>query len=169
MLRSPTIQMGLCECAMGDLLTSEDPILQPQNMIWTCVLRSHEARPRLHRPLITSLFLPAINFAHTLDHSASYPMLCVCLVAQSCLTLCNPMDFSLTGSSVCGDCLSKNTRVVAMPSSRGSCQPRDQIQLSCFAGGFFTIWATKIALTLLFWRSKSEIYFLTPLLGCLVI
>ena len=111
MLRSPTIQMGLCECAMGDLLTSEDPILHPQNMIWTCVLRSHEARPRLHRPLITSLFLPAINFAHTLDHSASYPMLCVCLVAQSCLTLCNPMDFSLPGSSVCGDCLSKNTRV----------------------------------------------------------
>ena len=36
---------------------------------------------------------------------------CVCLVAQSCLTLCNPMDFSLPGSSVCGNCLSKNTRV----------------------------------------------------------
>ena len=35
---------------------------------------------------------------------------------------------------------------VAMPSSRGSSQPRDQIQVSCFASGFFTSWATKKAL-----------------------
>ena len=28
---------------------------------------------------------------------------------------------------------------VAMPSSRGSSQPRDQTQASCIAGGFFTI------------------------------
>ena len=32
---------------------------------------------------------------------------------------------------------------VAMPSSRGSSQPRDQTQVSHIAGGFFTIWATK--------------------------
>ena len=31
---------------------------------------------------------------------------------------------------------------VAMPSSRGSSQPRDQTQVSCIADGFFTIWAT---------------------------
>ena len=29
-----------------------------------------------------------------------------------------------------------------MPSSRGSSQPRDWTQVSCLAGGFFTIWAT---------------------------
>ena len=34
---------------------------------------------------------------------------------------------------------------VAMPSSRGSAQPRDQTQVSCIAGGFFTIWATREA------------------------
>ena len=28
---------------------------------------------------------------------------------------------------------------VAMPSSRGSCQPRDQTQVSCIAGRFFTV------------------------------
>ena len=33
----------------------------------------------------------------------------------------------------------KNTGVVAMPSSRGSSQPRDQTQVSHIAGGFFTI------------------------------
>ena len=33
----------------------------------------------------------------------------------------------------------------AMPSSRGSFQPRDQTQVSHIAGGFFTIWATREA------------------------
>ena len=34
---------------------------------------------------------------------------------------------------------------VAMPSSRGSSQPRDQTQVSLIAGRFFTIWATREA------------------------
>jgi len=33
----------------------------------------------------------------------------LCLVAQSCLTLCDPMDCRLPGSSVHGDSLGKNT------------------------------------------------------------
>ena len=32
---------------------------------------------------------------------------------------------------------------VAMPISRGSSQPKDRIQVSLIAGGFFTIWDTK--------------------------
>ena len=35
----------------------------------------------------------------------------LCLVSQSCLTLCNPMDCSPPGSSVHGDSPGKNTRV----------------------------------------------------------
>ena len=35
---------------------------------------------------------------------------------------------------------------VAMPSSRGSTQPRGQTQVSRIAGGFFTVWATREAL-----------------------
>ena len=40
-------------------------------------------------------------------------MLCaeLCLVAQLCPTLCDPMDCSLPGSSVRGDSLGKNTGV----------------------------------------------------------
>ena len=34
----------------------------------------------------------------------------------------------------------------AVPISRGSSQPRDQTQVSCIAGGFFTSWATREAL-----------------------
>ena len=33
----------------------------------------------------------------------------------------------------------------AIPSSRGSSQPRDRIQVSCIAGRFFTFWATREA------------------------
>ena len=32
---------------------------------------------------------------------------------------------------------------VAFPFSRGSTQPRNQTQVSCIAGGFFTSWATR--------------------------
>ena len=37
---------------------------------------------------------------------------------------------------------------VAIPSSRGSPQPRDQTWVSCIAGRFFTIWASREALTI---------------------
>ena len=36
----------------------------------------------------------------------------MCLVAQSCPTLCNSVDYSLSGSSVHGDSPSKNTELV---------------------------------------------------------
>ena len=39
------------------------------------------------------------------------PLIVLCLVAQSCPTLCNPMDCSLPGSSVHGDSPGKNIRV----------------------------------------------------------
>ena len=61
----------------------------------------------------------------------------LCLIAQ-CSTVCNPMDYSLPGSPVHGDSPGKITGVVAMPSSRGSSQPRDQTQVSRTAGGFST-------------------------------
>ena len=38
-------------------------------------------------------------------------VLVLCLVAQSCLTLCDPMDCSLLGSSVHGDSPGKSTGV----------------------------------------------------------
>ena len=63
----------------------------------------------------------------------------LCLVAQSCPTLCDPMDCSLPGSSVHGILQARILERVAMPSSRRSSQPWDQTQVSHIAGGFFTI------------------------------
>ena len=64
----------------------------------------------------------------------------MCLVAQSCLSLCPPMDCSPPGSSsVHGILQARILGWVAMPSSRGSSQHRDQTQVSHIAGRFFTI------------------------------
>ena len=50
----------------------------------------------------------------------------VVLVAQSCLTLCDPMDCSLPGSSVYGILQARILEWIAIPFSRGSSRPRDQ-------------------------------------------
>ena len=60
-------------------------------------------------------------------------------VTQFCPTLCNPMDCSLPGSSVCGILQASILEWVAIPFSRAASQPRDQTGVSCIAGGFFTI------------------------------
>ena len=60
---------------------------------------------------------------------------------QSCLTLCDSMDCSLPGSAVHGILQARVLERVAMPSSRGSSQLRDQRHISyssCIAGRFFT-------------------------------
>ena len=63
-------------------------------------------------------------------------------VAQLCLTLCDPMDCSLPGSSIHGIFQATVLEWVAISFSRGSSQPRDQTQVFCIAGRHFTIWAT---------------------------
>jgi len=54
-----------------------------------------------------------VNFSSVFIQWGSHCLeLCVlCLVTQSCVTLCNPMDYSPAGSSVHGDSPSKSTGV----------------------------------------------------------
>ena len=67
------------------------------------------------------------------------------LVAQSCLTLCDPMYWSLPASSVHGILQARILEWVAISLSRGSSWPRDWTWVSHIAGRFFTIWATREA------------------------
>ena len=62
-------------------------------------------------------------------------------VAQSCPTLCDPMDCSLSGSSVHGIFQARVLEWVAIAFSQGSSQPRNRTQVSCIAGRRFTVWA----------------------------
>ena len=67
-------------------------------------------------------------------------------VTQSCPSLCDPMDCSPPGSSAHGILQARILEWVAIPFSRGSSRPRDQTQVSCIAGIFFTDGATREAL-----------------------
>ena len=64
------------------------------------------------------------------------------LVAQSCLTLCDPMDYSSPGSSVHEIVQARILDWAAMPSSRGSSWPREQTWSPATAGGFFATHTT---------------------------
>ena len=63
----------------------------------------------------------------------SYKFLMCCAQSlQSCKALCDPMDCSPPGSSVLRILQARILEWVAVPSSRGSSQPRDWILISCF-------------------------------------
>ena len=56
---------------------------------------------------------------------------CCCLVAQSCLTPCDPVDCSPPGSSGHGILQARTLEWVAILLFRGSSRPRDQTWVSC--------------------------------------
>ena len=64
----------------------------------------------------------------------------------SCIWLCEPMDCSLPGSSVCGILQARVLEWVAISFSRGSSWLRNRTQVSSTAGRCLTIWATREAL-----------------------
>ena len=59
------------------------------------------------------------------------PCCVLCLVTQSCLSFCDPMDYSPPGSSANGILQARILECVAMPSFTGSSRPRDQNCVSC--------------------------------------
>ena len=83
---------------------------------------------------------------------SSNPGAAAAKLLQLCVTLCDPMDCSLPGSSVHRILKARIVEWVAVPSSRGSSLPRDQTHISymspAFAGKFFTTSATWEALAL---------------------
>ena len=67
-----------------------------------------------------------------------FPWLVKVKVTQSCLTLCDPMDYTVHGIL--------QARIldwVATSFSGGSSQPMDRTQVSHIADRFFTVWATR--------------------------
>ena len=114
-------------------------------------------------PITISLFSTsaslrnANSWAHPRPARAETPATCVLINSPSdsgahsylrttdlglaCMTLCNPMDYSLPGSSIHGILQARILEWDAMPSSRGSSWLRDQTWVSWgsyIAGGVFT-------------------------------
>ena len=78
-------------------------------------------------------------------------------VAQSCPTLCDPMDCSLPGSSVHGIFQARVLEWIVISFSRISSRPRDWTWVSCTAGRHFIIWTTREALLLLSSFSRVQL------------
>ena len=64
-------------------------------------------------------------------------------VAQSCPTLCDPMDCSLPGFSIHGILQARVLEWVTISFSRGSSQPGDRTWVSHIVGRRFNLWATR--------------------------
>ena len=86
------------------------------------------------------------------------------LLLQSCLTLCDPIDCNPPGSSIHGILQARILECVAMPSSRGSSQPRDQTcvsHVSCVGRRFFTTsticTSNDFGLDILIWEDSHAI------------
>ena len=78
-------------------------------------------------------------------------------VAQSCPTLCNPMDCSLPLSSIHGIFQARVLEWVAISFSRGPSQLRDRTWVSHIVGRRFTIWATREVMGNVILRHTCEV------------
>ena len=75
----------------------------------------------------------------------SHPVLCCAKSVSRIWLFATPWTAAHQNPLSMGILQARILEWVAMPSSRGSSQPRDQTQVSCIAGRFFTIWAIREA------------------------
>ena len=106
-------------------------------------------RPELHLNFAFSVFtvslFPTVWWESADESVIVSEMKVKVLVAQSCLTLCDPMDCSSPGFSIYGIFQARILEWVVIPFSRGSAQHRNQTQVSCITGEFLPSWATREA------------------------
>ena len=98
--------------------------------------------PRSQFPYTPPLiFSSGYHLFKNVEWSASCSVVCVYVhtCAQPCPTLCDPVDCSPPGSSVHGILQARILEWVAISFCRGSSRPRDRRQVSCIAGGFFSV------------------------------
>ena len=114
---------------------------------WTVTYQAPQSMEFSRQEYWSGLPLPSPTFSDELKWSE---------VAQSCPTLCDPMNCSLPGSSIHGVFQARVLEWVAISSSRGSSQPRDWTRVSRIAGRHFTIWATTEAPSL--WKILNKYF-----------
>ena len=87
----------------------------------------------------TSFTFPSPHICLHYSCAWKYPFLllvsrsCVCMCAQSCLTLCDPMDCSPPGCSVHGISQARILEWIAISYFRGPSQPRDWTLIFCIS------------------------------------
>ena len=135
------------------------------NVFWNICPLGHNWRDRAGNSCIwlTPVGLPSPIF-QKMNSQRFQPQACLVLkwkvlLSQVCPTLWDPMDCCPPDSSVHGLLQARILEGVA-PYSRGNFPPGDRTHVSCIAGGFFTIWATREALIT---REASKLYWQIPI------
>ena len=114
-----------------------------QHAVWSSVVMlggTEPSQPHDHRG----------NDSYPYNHSGPRQPFCFYFqnmraysVAQSCPTLCDPMDCGPPGSSVNGISEARILEWVAISFSRGSFWPRDRTHISSIGGWISYHWATR--------------------------
>ena len=76
-----------------------------------------------------------VNVPHYDCVTVNFPFYGCCFVAELCLTLCEPMSYSTSGSSIHGIFQARTLECVVISFSRGFSWPRDWTHLSCIGMG----------------------------------
>ena len=135
------------------LTSSPQPFWHQEPVLWKSVFPraggTSGCFPVDSSTLMCTLFL-YYDISSTSDHQAlgsrgwGPRLRLLCLVTQLCPILCNSRDCNPPGSSVHGILQARILDWVAMPSSRASSQPRDQIHNSCIGRQVLYHRATRI-------------------------
>ena len=136
----------LCEPIDGSLPGSPAPgILQARTLEWVAISFSNAWKWKVNYKWVQKRGEAMKLLMHR--KSLQYFLCCavLCLVAQSCLTLCNPMDCYVPGSSVHGIFQARILKWVAISFSRVSSWPRDQTCIFCIGRRILYYWATREA------------------------
>ena len=87
------------------------------------------------------MIIIVIMFELTIEYTSMW----VSEVAQLCPTLCDPIDYSLPGSSLHGILKARILEWVAISFSRGFSRLRNRTWVSSIAGRRFNLWGTREA------------------------
>ena len=139
-----TLPLQSCRI-LCDLMDSSPPgspvpgTLQARTLEWVAISFYNAWKWKVKVKLLSRVWLfvtpwtAAFQAPPSMGFSRQEYWRCVCVHTKSlqlCLTLCNPMDCSPSGSSIHGILQARILEWVAMHSSRGSCQPRDHTHVS---------------------------------------
>ena len=113
-----------------------------QSMAFLGSMVHHSNSPSWCSPCVCLIWPPSCKDITSIGFTIQSTPVCVCSVAQSCVTLCGPMDCNVPGSSVHGILLARIPEWVAISFSRASYSPRDWTHISCIGRRILYHWAT---------------------------
>ena len=137
-----------CPCVESSLVLLEEGVCYDQCVLWQISISLWPASfciPRPNSPVTHGVsWLPTFAVQSPIMKRKSPLVLFIVMfsVAQLWPTVWDPMDCSLSGSSVHGISQARIPGWVAISSSRGSSQPWDQTWVSCFDRRILYNWAT---------------------------